>query len=131
MEVKKDPRVGSLKLKSFQLAIRIVKLCQFLVTERKEYILSKQLLRSGTNPGAMVTESENAESGNDFIHKLGIAQKELAETEYWLRLLLATGYLTEKEFNSMHQDVTEVMKLTRSSIITRRKNLQKSKTINT
>ncbi|MFO0109807.1 MAG: four helix bundle protein, partial [Alphaproteobacteria bacterium] len=76
--------------KSFEFAIRVVKLSKGLAEERKEFIMSKQLLRSGTSVGAMVREAEHAESKNDFIHKLGIAQKEINETIYWLELLRAT-----------------------------------------
>jgi four helix bundle protein len=79
------------KDKSFDFAIRIVKLYQYLTTEKNEYILSKQLLRSGTSVGAMVRESEHAQSKADFIHKLSIAQKESNETLYWLELLTKTG----------------------------------------
>lgn len=120
--IKKDGK-GALREKSFQLAIRIVKLCRYLTEKKKEYVMSKQLLRAGTNPGAMVREAENAESALDFIHKLGIAQKELGETEYWLSLLKATDYLTESEFKSIYADIEEVMKLIRSSILTKKKNL--------
>lgn len=73
-----------IKTKSFQFAIRVVKLNQYLVSEKKEFILSKQLLRSGTAIGAMVREAEHAESKSDFKHKLAIAQKEINETIYWL-----------------------------------------------
>ncbi len=71
---------GPLSEKTLKFAVRIVKLQRYLVEEKREFVLSKQLLRSGTNPGAMVREAENAESTQDFIHKLGIAQKELGET---------------------------------------------------
>ncbi|GAB4497238.1 MAG: four helix bundle protein [Saprospiraceae bacterium] len=112
-----------LREKSFQLAIRIVKLCRYLSEEKKEYVISKQLLKSGTNPGAMVREAVNAESGLDFIHKLGIAQKETGETQYWLELLFAIEMLNESEFKSIYADTEEVMKLIRSSILTKKKNL--------
>ncbi len=80
-------RENVIKNKSFQFAIRIVKLYQFLYNEKKEFILSNQLLRSGTSIGAMVREAEHSESKADFIHKLAIAQKEINETIYWLELL--------------------------------------------
>ena len=82
-----------IKNKSFNFALRIVKLYQFLNQEKKEYVLSKQLLRSGTAIGALVRESEQAESKLDFIHKLAIAQKEANETDYWLELLFQSEYL--------------------------------------
>ena len=100
-----------LREKSFQLAVRIVRLCQHLNEKKQEYTLSKQLLRCGTNPGAMVREAANAESGFDFIHKLGVAQKETGETQYWLELLHITGYLTTTEFASIYADAEEIMKL--------------------
>ncbi len=116
---KPDP----LKEKSFQLAVRIVRLNKFLIEEKREYTLSKQILRSGTNPAAMVREAKNAESPMDFIHKLGIAQKETAETQFWLELLFATEYLKESEFQSIYADTEQVMKLLRSSILSKKKNL--------
>jgi four helix bundle protein len=112
-----------LREKSFGLAVRIVKLYKHLTEEKKEYIMSKQILRSGTNPGAMVREAANAESPMDFIHKLGIAQKETGETQYWLELLLATDYINDTEFKSLHSDSQEIMRLIRSSILTKKKNL--------
>lgn len=118
-KTKNDP----LKEKTFQLATRIVSLYRFLVDTKKEYAISKQIMRSGTNPGAMVREASNAESGMDFIHKLSIAQKETEETQYWLELLWKTGYLSEPEFKSIFSDTEEVMKLIRSSILTKKKNL--------
>ena len=114
---------GALREKSFQLAIRIVRLCKYLREEKKEFTISKQLLRSGTNPGAMVREAANAETGLDFIHKLGVGQKEAGETQYWLELLFATEYLSEQEFQSINSDTEEVMKLLRSSIPTKKKNI--------
>jgi four helix bundle protein len=119
--VKKD----ILKEKSFAFAIRIVHLHKFLREDKKEYLLSKQILRSGTNPGAMVREAANAESGADFIHKLSVAQKEICETQYWLELLNATNYLTITQFESLNNDAIEIIKLIKSSIITRKKNLKK------
>lgn len=112
-----------LQEKSFSLALRMVKLYQYLTIEKKEYILSKQVMRSGTNPGAMVHESINAESGQDFIHKLSIALKEISETQYWLKLLYHSGYITEIEFNSILADTVEVGKILTSSIKTKKKNL--------
>jgi len=111
------------RVKSFRLAVRIVKLYRYLTEQSKEYVLSKQILRSGTNPGAMAREAENAESDKDFLHKLGVAQKELGETLYWLELLNASGYLKEKEFTSLFKDTNEVMKIVRSSIVTKKKKL--------
>jgi four helix bundle protein len=115
-------RHNPLKDKSFSLAIRIVKLYQYLTETKKEHVISKQLLRSGTNPGAMVREAENAESSNDFIHKLSIALKETGETLYWLELLYYSGFLSENEYNSIHNDTVEIGKLLTSSIKTKKRN---------
>ena len=97
--------------KSFRFAVRIVKLNQHLRAKKKEYVLSKQLLRSGTSIGANVAESQQAQSRADFISKLEIALKEAAETKYWLRLLNATEYLSDTEFNSIYTDCSELEKL--------------------
>lgn len=99
------------KDKSFGFAIRIVRLYQFLVAHKKEFVLSKQLLRSGTSVGAMVREAEHAETKKDFVHKMAIAQKEINESIYWLELLKETDYLTEVEFESLNLDAIEIIKL--------------------
>ncbi len=118
-------KTSPLKEKSFLLAVRIVKLYKHLVKKLKAYDLARQILRSGTNPGAMVREAFNAESDKDFIHKLSIGQKELGETMFWLELLNATEYITDEQFQSLYKDTEEVMKLTRSSIITKKKKMVK------
>ena len=97
--------------KSFQFAIRIVRLYQYLRSKKKEFVLSKQLLRSGTSIGANVAEAQQAQSRADFLSKINIALKEAAETEYWLRLLRATDYMVEKEFRSIYDDCEQVKKL--------------------
>jgi four helix bundle protein len=112
-----------IKDKSFVFAIRIVRLYHYLGTEKKEYVLSKQLLRSGTAVGALVREAQNAESSKDFIHKLGIAQKECDETSYWLELLKETDYIANKEFESINNEAIELLKMIRSIIITMKKKL--------
>jgi len=112
-----------LKEKSFRFAIRIVNLYKYLCEDKKEYILSKQLLRSGTSVGAMVREAEFAESINDFIHKMCIAQKEINETIYWLELLKETEYISNKEFESINDDAVETIKLITSTIKTSKSKL--------
>ena len=107
-----------LKEKSFSFALRIVKCYQYLQTEKQEYILSKQLLRSGTSIGANIREAEQAQSRIDFIHKLSIALKETNETEYWLELLNQSNYLDKNLFNSIHADCRELLKLLISIIKT-------------
>lgn len=99
------------KNKSFAFAVRVVKLYQFLCEQKKEFVLSKQLLRSGTSVGAMVREAEHAETKNDFKHIMGIAQKEINETIYWLELLKETDYLTNEQFDSINTDAIELIKL--------------------
>jgi len=116
-------RRSIIKDKSFVFAVRVIRLFQFLTEVKKEYILSKQLLRSGTSIGAMVREAQNAESTKDFIHKLGIAQKECDEVIYWLELLKETEYLNEKEFESINDEAIELLKMLRSAILTSKKNL--------
>lgn len=111
-----------LKEKSFHFAIKIVKLHQFLREHQKEYILSKQSLRSGTSVGAMIREAKNSESKADFQHKLGIAQKECDETIYWIELLNKTGYLGEEEFFCLTSEASELLKMIRSSILTSKSN---------
>ncbi len=97
--------------KSFAFALRTIKLYKLLCEERKEYVLSKQMMRSGTSIGAMIRESEHAQSKADFINKLSIALKEANETEYWLMLLRQADYLNEDEFNSIIVDCRELLRL--------------------
>ena len=111
-----------LKEKSFDLALSIIQISKDL-QNKNEYVLSKQLLRSGTAIGALVRESQNAESSKDFIHKLSIAQKECDETLYWLELLFKSNYLEEKLFYKIFSDCTEVLKLLKSIILTSKQKL--------
>ena len=113
-----------LKEKSFSFSIRIVKLYQFLCDNKKEYVLSKQLLRCGTSVGAMIREAEHSESKLDFIHKLAIAQKEINETIYWLELLEATDFLTKIQFESINIDAIEIIKIITSIIKSTKSNLK-------
>jgi four helix bundle protein len=108
--------------KSFQFALRVVKLYRYLKEEKKEYVLSKQVLRSGTAIGALVRESQYAESTADFIHKLAIALKEANETDYWIELLFQSGFLEEKSYQSIHIDIEELLKLLTSIIKTTKQN---------
>ncbi len=114
-----------LKDKSFSFAIRIVKLYKYLVETKKEYVLSKQLLRSGTAVGALIREAQNGESKADFIHKLAIAQKECAESLYWIELLHASEFITKKEFETLHQDCSELLKMLKSSILTTKSKIKR------
>lgn len=114
-----------IKTKSFNFALRIVKLYQFLCSDKNEFVLSKQLLRSGTSVGAMVRESEQAESKADFIHKLAIAQKEANESDYWLELLFQSEYLNLIQYQSLKSDILEINKILSSIIISTKQNLKK------
>ena len=111
-----------LHIKSYKFAIRIVNLSTFLQTEKKEFVLSKQILKSGTSIGALVRESEFAQSSADFVNKLSIALKEANETDFWLSLLKDTEYLDEKLYNSMTTDCDELISLLVSSIKTAKNN---------
>ena len=97
--------------KSIEFAVRVVNLYKYLVDEKCERIMSKQLLRSGTSIGANVREAIYAQSKKDFINKLSIALKETSETEYWLDLLSRTEYLTEAQYKSLQSDCSEIAKL--------------------
>ncbi len=97
--------------KSYQFAVRIVKLCGILEKEKKQYVLSKQLLKSGTSIGANIAESQQAQSRKDFVSKINIALKEATETKYWLRLLHDTGFLSDIEFDSIFNDAVEIEKI--------------------
>lgn len=99
------------KYKSKKFAVRIVRLYQYLCNEKKEFVLSKQLLRSGTSIGANLAEAECAISRKDFLSKVYIALKECSETLYWLELLEETDYLTEQEFQSLNADCEELKKM--------------------
>jgi four helix bundle protein len=107
-----------LKQKSFAFAVRCIKLYQYLVENKKEFVLSKQILRSGTSVGASIREAQNAQSKADFIHKLSISQKECDETLYWLELLVETNFISKEEFSSMNNEAIELLKMLRSAIIT-------------
>lgn len=97
--------------KSKAFAIRIIKLYNFLCDEKREFILSKQLLRSGTSIGANVKEAIRGESKADFYHKMNISLKEASESEYWLELLCETDYITKQQFDSINADCVELIKL--------------------
>ena len=105
-----------LKDKSYAFAIRVVNLYKYLKHDQKEYVLSKQFLRSGTAIGALISEAIFAQSKPDFINKLSIAMKETNETIYWLTLLKDTKFINEKEFVSLNTDCEEVLKMLVSSI---------------
>ena len=113
--------VAHIKAKAF--AVRIVKFSKFLENEKREYILSKQILRSGTSIGANITEAIYGSSRRDFIAKLQIAKKEAAETRYWLELLHSGKYISDKEYKSVAEDCNEILSILVSIIKTASKNL--------
>ena len=110
--------------KSKNFAIRVIRLFQYLQKEKEEFILSKQLLRSGTSIGANVREAHSSMSKAEFKAKLNIALKEASETKYWLRLLRATDYLTEKEQKSIFEDCIELEKMLTSIVKTTSENIK-------
>ena len=111
--------------KSYCFAIRIVKAYRYLTTEQKEFVLAKQLLRSGTAIGALVREGVHAQSRPDFLNKMNIALKEAYETEYWISLLYDTGYLSDEMYQSIHKDSAEIVKLLSSTVKTMKDSLGK------
>ena len=102
---------SAILVKSKLFALRIIKLYKFLTEERHEFVLSRQLLRSGTSIGANAREASRGQSKPDFYHKLNIALKEADESAYWLELLYESNYITEKQFKSIYNDCTEVISL--------------------
>ena len=110
--------------KSFAFAIRIVHTYEYLVRERREYTLSKQLLKCGTSIGANVEEAIGAQSKNDFLAKLSIAYKEARESIYWIRILLVAEYIPEPEAQSLIQDAEELCRIIASIQISTRRNLR-------
>ena len=114
-----------IKAKSMAFAIRIVNLYKYLV-EKNEYVMSKQVLRSGTSIGANISEAVRAESDNDFIHKLAISRKETEETMYWLELLHQTDFIPTDAYDSIYADCEELAKILTSIILTSKQNLDKS-----
>lgn len=113
-----------LKEKSFAFALRCINLYKYCSEAKKEYVISKQLLRSRTSVGANIREAQNAESKSDFTHKLGVAQKECDESRYWLELLKAAGFIHENEFQSIYDESNELLKMLRSAIITSKKSMK-------
>jgi four helix bundle protein len=111
-----------LREKSYAFALKIVELSKELNEQKKEYILSKQILRSGTSIGAIIRESEYAQSKADFISKLSIALKEANETDYWLSLLKDSGYIRESKFSELNKHCTEIIKICIASINTSKGN---------
>ena len=104
-------RENTIMEKSLAFSVRMVNLQKYLTDQKKEYIISKQICRCGTSIGANVAEAQRAQSTADFVSKMKIALKEANETQYWLQLLHQTNYLTTKEFDSVHNDIVEILKI--------------------
>lgn len=119
-----EPRENIVAKKSYQFALNIIRLSRFLVKERQEYVLSKQLLRSGTAIGALIKEAEHAQSKADFLNKMNVALKEANETEYWLMLLKDSGFINEEKFASTNNDCKELIRLLVSIVKTSKQNLK-------
>ena len=117
-----ENRENALKDKSYKFALRIIKLYKHLAEDKKEYVLSKQVLRSETSIGANITEANQAQSKADFIHKFSIAHKEAFETEYWISLLRDSEYITSVQAESILKDCQEIQKLLTKSIKTSKSN---------
>ena len=113
--------------KSSDFALRIIKLYKYLTMEKQEYVLSKQILRSGTSIGANLTEAEFAISKKDFLSKVHIAYKECAETQYWLNLLYKSDYLNTEQFDFLNKDCVELLKILTTVTKTTKDNLAREK----
>ena len=111
--------------KSYAFAVRVVNVYKILSNEKKEYVLSKQFMRSGTAIGAMIREGEHAQSKADFLNKMNLALKEANETAYWFMLLRDTKYLSREEFDSLNHDCEELIRLLASIVKTTKSTLQK------
>ena len=114
--------VNIIKTKSFNLALRVIEIYKTIIECNKEYVISKQFLRSGTAIGALVREAEQAESRSDFIHKLAIALKEANETDYWINLLFNSGYMERENYYAISADINEILRLLTSIIKTSKQN---------
>lgn len=108
--------------KTLSYSNRIVKLYNYLVQEKGEYVLSKQILRSGTSIGSNVAEAQDAQSKKDFVSKMSIALKETSETKYWLKVLYNGGYISEQQFHSVYDDTCELHKIISSIVLTTKEN---------
>ncbi|MDX2359910.1 MAG: four helix bundle protein [Crocinitomicaceae bacterium] len=117
------PKENIILSMSFDFALEVIKKCKPL-QENREYILSKQLIRSGTSVGANIREAQNAVSKKDFIHKLSISQKECDESIYWIELLYQAEYLNNQDYFSLKKEAESLLKILKSIIITTRQNMK-------
>lgn len=112
-----------LKDKSYSFAIEVVRLSQYLVNDKKEYVISKQILRSGTSVGALIREAEFGQSRKDFISKMSISLKEANETDYWISILKDTGYIDEDKYNQLKLEISNIIRMLISSVKTAKSNV--------
>ena len=124
-EMNEEKKTNPAADKSFSFALRIIKLYRHLSDRKNEFVLSKQVLRSGTSIGANVEESLGAQTPSDFQAKISIAYKEALETAYWLRLLHASKLITERQFDSIYSDCSELIRILGSTQLTMRRKLKK------
>ena len=121
---------NAVQIKSYDFALRIIKVYKHLSQEKKEFVLSKQLLRSGTSIGANMEEAQGVYSKKEFLSKVAIAYKEARETRYWIRLLHSTSYITTEEFDSLEVDIEEIIKIITSIQVSVKKKYAKRLSIN-
>ncbi len=114
-----------IQVKSYAFALKIIIICKYLYETKREFVLSKQLLKSGTAPGALIYEAEHAQSRPDFLNKQNIALKEANECKYWLNLLKDSNYLSEKQLLDILPDCTEIIKMLSSSVKTTKASLNR------
>jgi len=122
-----DSKGSIIEQKAFKFAIRIINLYKFLQETKKEFVMSKQILWSGTSIGSNVNEAFSSESTLDFIHKLSISAKEVRETSYWLRLLQETQFIDSNAFDSIHHEWLELLKIINSIILTTKQKQEEKK----
>ena len=118
MNSSKVKQESLINTKSYAFALEVIKIYKYLINEKKEYVLSKQLLRSGTSIGANINEAISGQSKRDFVHKLSIALKEARETLYWLKLLADSGYIELQNFSTLSGSCEEIIRILSSIILT-------------
>jgi len=111
-----------IKTKSFNFALKVIEIYKTIIKSKKEYVISKQFLRSGTAIGALISEAQQAESKADFIHKLSVAIKEANETDYWINVLFSSGYIERENYYAIAADINEILCLLTSIIKTSKQN---------
>ena len=124
-DLKKEKGKSMLRKKSLDFAVRIVKFYKFLCEEKREYVISKQILRSGTSIGANIRESKNAQTDPDYLTKMNVALKEADETQYWLEVLLYSEIISESQSNSLNEDLKQIIAMLVATVKTMKDRIQK------